>query len=92
MTTELSPVDIGQFPALASLIEEVAATGKRRRITRDGKDIAVLLPAIPTRARRRTVHRATAPPADVDGHGTQGAGGDHVQDATTELIPYRRRQ
>jgi antitoxin (DNA-binding transcriptional repressor) of toxin-antitoxin stability system len=45
MASELSPIDISRIPELAQLIDEVTATGKRRRIVRDGRDVAVLAPA-----------------------------------------------
>ena len=45
MASELSPIDIARIPELAQLVDEVAATGKRRRIVRDGQDVAVLAPA-----------------------------------------------
>ena len=44
MARELSPIDIARIPELAHLVDEVAATGKRRRIVRDGQDVAVLAP------------------------------------------------
>ncbi len=44
MASELSPIDISRVPELAHLVDEVATTGKRRRITRGGRDVAVLQP------------------------------------------------
>src|SRR5688572_4346793 len=57
MASELSPIDIRSLPQIAHLVEEVQATRKPRRITRDNQDVAVLMPAQPKRphpARSRT--------------------------------------
>lgn len=59
MTNELAPIDIALLPELARLVEEVEATGKRRRLTRGDTDVAVLLPV----AQRR--QRLPAPPISV---------------------------
>jgi hypothetical protein len=66
MTSEPAPVDIREIPALAALVKEVAATGKRRRLTLDGQDVAVLLPVRPPSARGRRVLPAAAPSIDDD--------------------------
>jgi hypothetical protein len=42
---ELAPVDVSDVPGLAELIENVERTGSGRRIVRDGRDVAVLMPA-----------------------------------------------
>jgi hypothetical protein len=57
MTNELAPIDLAQRPEFAALVEEVATTGKRRRFTRDNRDVAVLEPA---------ESADTAIPADAD--------------------------
>ena len=48
MASELSPIDITNAPELAWLVEEVETTGRRRRFTRGGRDIAVLAPVSQT--------------------------------------------
>jgi hypothetical protein len=58
MTNELAPIDITQTPELAWLVEEVEATGKRRRFTRGTRTIAVVEPAEPA------VPAEAAAPAD----------------------------
>ena len=63
MASELSPIDIRSLPQIAHLVEEVQATRKRRRITRDNEDVAVLMPARPRSPRLRG-KRVTA--ADID--------------------------
>ena len=50
MGSELSPIDITDAPELARLVEEVETTGKRRRFTRGGRDVAVLAPVSQTAA------------------------------------------
>ena len=45
MVGELSPVEISEVPGLADLVEDVERTGIARRIVRDGRDVAVLMPA-----------------------------------------------
>ena len=50
MVSELSPIDITEAPELARLVEEVEATGKRRRFTRGDRDVAVLAPVTPATA------------------------------------------
>jgi hypothetical protein len=50
-------VDVSSMPDLARLAEEVARTGTSRRLQRDNKDLARLVPAR-RRSRRR---RSTAP-------------------------------
>ena len=52
MASELSPLDISRIPELARLVDEVAATGKRRRLVRDGREVAVLAPVRSTDAAR----------------------------------------
>jgi hypothetical protein len=54
MASELTPVDIRNLPELERLVEEVERTGKRRRITRGDRDVAVLMPAISVRRQRRS--------------------------------------
>jgi antitoxin (DNA-binding transcriptional repressor) of toxin-antitoxin stability system len=53
MASELTPVDIRRAPDLASLVEEVRASGKPRRIMRDDEEIARLVPVNPGRRRGR---------------------------------------
>lgn len=73
MATELSPIDITEVPELARLVEEVAATGKPRRIRRGTEDVAILRPAAPRRsqaaARERRFQKmlAVAQHPEVDG-------------------------
>jgi hypothetical protein len=52
MPSELAPIDIGQIPAIAALVEEVRATRKPKRIMRGNEEMAILMPA-PARVRRR---------------------------------------
>src|SRR4051812_6826519 len=69
MTRELQPIDIAALPELANLVEEVAATGKHRRITRGNRDVAVLVPAPAVAPRRRHRLKPLAPAtatADAD--------------------------
>jgi hypothetical protein len=57
MRAELRPVDITavhDLPDLVRLVEEVGVTGMPRRITRGSEEIAVLVPAVSRRRRRRT--------------------------------------
>ena len=51
MASELAPIDIRQIPELTQLVEEVRATGKPRRLTRDNEDVAVLVPVAAVRRR-----------------------------------------
>jgi hypothetical protein len=61
MPSELSPIDVSAMPELARLADEVAATGRRRRIVRDGRDVAVLAPArAGNAARERRFRRVLA--------------------------------
>ena len=46
MTRELAPIDISRTPELAGLVDEVEATGQRRRFTRGDRDVAYLAPAV----------------------------------------------
>lgn len=57
MVRELTPVDVGDIPELARLVDEVKASDAPLRITRDGEDVAVLMPSRPgpQRRRRRTI-------------------------------------
>ena len=66
MARELQPIDIAAMPELAHLVEEVEATGKRRRITRGDQDVAVLVPASSPAAPRRRPVPAAQPVADED--------------------------
>jgi prevent-host-death family protein len=61
--SELTPIDIRHVPELARLLEEVERTGQPRRITRGGRDVAVIIPAalMPPRRQSRPVRR----PADA---------------------------
>jgi hypothetical protein len=86
MRSELPPIDIAALPELADVVEEVANTGRRRRITRGGRDVAYVTPA---------AH--TPPPAEADADAVlaelarrrrQGLG---VVDATAGILrPYVR--
>jgi hypothetical protein len=73
MASELTPIDITQVPDVARLIEEVEATGKPRRIRRGDRDVAIVMPAPPTRpaaARARRFQKMLAVAQrnpDVDG-------------------------
>jgi hypothetical protein len=79
MVSELPPLDIRQVPDLAALLDEVEATGKRRRIVRDNRDVVVLTPtkrAAPRPRRRKTgVVRADDPLFRLIGIGRSGIPG-----------------
>lgn len=49
MVREAERVDISEMPDVVRLAEEVARTGSRRVLSRDGEAIAVLAPARPKR-------------------------------------------
>jgi hypothetical protein len=66
MARELQPIDISAMPELAHLVEEVAATGRRRRLTHGDRDVAVLVPAPSAAAKRRRPIPAAQPAADPD--------------------------
>ncbi len=66
MRGELPSVDIATMPELAHLVEEVETSGKRRRLTRHGRDVAVLLPARPPMRRRQRVSRTITRVGDED--------------------------
>ena len=79
MATELTPIDVRQVPELAHLVDEVRATRKPRRITRDNEDVAVLVPVAPTT--RRRPRRPTA--ADLAAfHAAAGSWKDHLDPDT----------
>jgi hypothetical protein len=73
MPSELTPIDITQVPDVARLIEEVEAAGKPRRIRRGDRDVAIIMPAQPSRqdtARARRFQKMLAVAQrnpDVDG-------------------------
>jgi hypothetical protein len=46
MSNTLTPIDIGHYPELVRLVEEVATTKKPRELKRDNQTVAVLSPAI----------------------------------------------
>src|SRR5437867_11082222 len=49
---EARPIDISDVPELLRLAEEVRKTRAPRLLRRDGEDVAVLVPVVPTRPRR----------------------------------------
>lgn len=53
MVRELAPIDIRHALDFAALVEEVWATGKARRIVRNGQELAVLMPATEAPRHRR---------------------------------------
>jgi hypothetical protein len=54
MVREAAPIDVGNLPELARLAEEVARSGRPRRLRRGDTDLAILSPA---RTRERTTPR-----------------------------------
>lgn len=76
MVCELAPIDIGQVSDLASLVEEVRATRRPRRIMRDGEELAVLTP--PGGRRRSRKDWRPSPEALAAALATFGTWRDHI--------------
>ena len=56
MAEQLQPIDLSTAPDLLRVVDEVAATRKPRRLQRDGRDVATIIPPSPqARTRRRAV-------------------------------------
>jgi hypothetical protein len=53
MARKIEEIDIIELPEVSSIAEEVQRTGEPKRLTKAGKDIAVITPA-PVRGRRKT--------------------------------------
>ena len=53
MQREFRPVDIGNIPELLRLAEEVNASKEPRVLRRNGEDLAILMPAKPSRKKAK---------------------------------------
>ncbi len=58
MSNTLTPIDIGHYPELLRLVEEVATTKKPRELKRDNQTVAVLMPVAPAK-KAKTVYEAS---------------------------------
>ena len=58
MSNSLTPIDIGHYPELLRLVEEVATTKKPRELKRDNQTVAVLMPVEPG-TKAKTVYEAS---------------------------------
>ncbi len=58
MTTDPTPIDISNMPDLMRLVKEVEATKKPRKLVRNNKPVAVLMPTptspLPKKKRTKT--------------------------------------
>jgi prevent-host-death family protein len=89
MVRELTPVDVGDIPELARLVDEVKASDAPLRITRDGEDVAVLMPVRrATRPRRLPGRR----PSEADIQAALAVAGSWGDQIDPEVFKRERRE
>jgi hypothetical protein len=88
MVEPLTPIDIGDDPALLRIVEEVRAGNKPRVLRKDGEDLAMVVPL--PRRKKLPLKKPTA--ADLAAfRSAVGAWGDLDTDALIENT-YRARE
>jgi hypothetical protein len=92
MAKRLEEIDVTGLNEVAAIAEEVQRTGEPKRLTKDGKDIAIITP-IPARRRRKTgIITETDPLFSLVGIGRSGVpGGMSARKYQTLLNAKRAR-
>ena len=90
MTTNPTPIDISNNPELLRLAEEVEATKTPRKLTRQNKIVALLMPAISKQTPRKTRGKTKA---DYEAFRSVAGGWKDVDtdQLMTDLYADRRR-
>lgn len=86
MVRELEPLDVSAMPELAQLADEVERTGRPRRLRRDGRDIAVLIPTPTALDEGYQSIPALSPPRSWKVV-TRAAAEEHAEHAAREGMP-----